>query len=109
MKKRLTYFVSALVLVVFSLYLVPHELVHVFYGHHDTEHGEPEHGAGMAFSSVHIHCDFLKTDLTDFLPAEKTTPAECSVDLPFHYATVSVQLVRCISILRESRGPPQQS
>jgi hypothetical protein len=105
MKKRCTYLVSMLVLVVFSLYLVPHEAVHVFYDHDDTEHHEG-HGTETAFSSVHIHCDFLSTDLTDFLPADESSPAECSTVVAFHYEMISVQTVRCVSILRDSRGPP---
>jgi hypothetical protein len=106
MKKRFTYFISAIVLVVFSLYLVPHEAVHVFYDHHDTEHHDAAHDGETAFSSIHIHCDFLSTDLTDFIAAEHPAPAECSVNMPFHYAEISVQTVRCVSVLRESRGPP---
>lgn len=94
-----------LVLGVFSLYLVPHEAVHVFYDHEDTEH-HAEHNSTTAFSLIHIHCDFLTTDLTDFLPAEDQQPAVCSVELPFHYSVIDVQNVRCISVLRESRGPP---
>jgi hypothetical protein len=106
MKKRFGYFISIVVLVVFSLYLVPHEAVHVFYDHHDTEHSEAEHGAETALSSIHIHCDFLSTDLTDFLPAAEASPNECSVEIPFHYEMIDVQAVRCVSVLRDSRGPP---
>lgn len=97
--------VCLLVLVVFSLYLVPHEAVHVFYDHEDTAHHD-DHNAGPSFSVIHIHCDFLTTDMTDFLPAEDHQPILCSVALPFHYNTVDVQNVRCVSVLRESRGPP---
>ncbi len=89
----------------FSLYLVPHEAVHVFYDHHDTEHGVA-HGTETTFSSIHIHCDFLSTDLTDFLPAAESAPVECSIVIPFHYKTIDVQTVRCVSVLRDSRGPP---
>lgn len=102
---RLKHTVSILVLVVFSLYLVPHEAVHVFYDHEDTEHHDT-HNTGASFSVIHIHCDFLSTDLTDFLPAEEHQPTVYSVELPFHYSEVDVQNVRCITVLRESRGPP---
>jgi hypothetical protein len=105
MVTRLKHMVSMLVLVVFSLYLVPHEAVHVFYDHDDTEHHE-EHNSSASFSTVHIHCDFLATDLTDFLPAEEHNPILCSVELPCHYNETDVQNVRCVSVLRESRGPP---
>lgn len=105
MKKRFAYFVSLAVLVVFSLYLVPHEAVHVFYDHDDTEHSD-SHGTETTLSSIHIHCDFLSTDLTDFLPANESSPAECSIVVPFYYEMIDVQTVRCISILRDSRGPP---
>lgn len=91
---------------VFSIYLMPHEVVHVFYDHHDTEHHEAEHGKETTLSSIHMHCDFLYSELTDFLPVEETQPSGYSLVIPFHYEMVDVQTVRCISILRDSRGPP---
>lgn len=106
MKNASTYFISACMVLVFALYLVPHEIVHVFYDHHDTEHSEADHGSQKTLSAIHIHCDFLSTDLTDFLAPEHTAPAECSVEIPFHHAVLHVQTVRCIAVLRESRGPP---
>jgi len=106
MKQRITHFISALVLVVFSLYLVPHELVHVLYDHHDTEHADTPEGNSQSLSVIHIHCDFLSTYLGDFLPGDQPVKTECAVDLPVNYANVAVQTVRCIAILRDSRGPP---
>jgi hypothetical protein len=105
-KKQFTYFVSAFVLVVFSLYLVPHELVHAFYDHHDTEHCE-EHESETAFSPVHIHCDFLFTDLTDFLPAESPSAGESSAAFFLQYHQPVVVAVEVPLSLRESRGPPR--
>ncbi len=105
MKRRLASVIALVTLVVFSLYLVPHEIVHVFYDHHDTEHCD-EHTATTTVSSIHIHCDFLNGDLTDFVAGEHQQPGECSADLPFHYATIDVQNIRCVAVLRDSRGPP---
>jgi len=105
MKKRLSYILSFTVLVVFSLYLVPHEVVHVFYDHHDTEHGE-DHGTSTTLSEIHIHCDFLSGDLTDFLNSDIQYPAQCSAVTPFRFVTADIQNVRCVSVLRDSRGPP---
>lgn len=95
-----------MLLVVFSIYLMPHEVVHVFYDHHDTEHHDTEHGKETTFSSIHVHCDFLYSELTDFLPVEETPPSGYSLVIPFRYEMIAVQTVRCISILRDSRGPP---
>lgn len=104
MKKRLGHFVSVMVLVTFALYLVPHEIVHVFYDHHDTEHHA--HQAGPEFSTVHVHCDFLNSDLSDFLPAESPFRTEIVSEVRMHYAEIHTQCIRSIQALRDSRGPP---
>jgi hypothetical protein len=104
-RKRINYIVSAFVLVIFTLYLVPHEAVHVFYDHHDTEHTDNHNGEAQ-FSSVHIHCDFLNTDLTDFLPSESPYRTEIITEVRVHYAEISTQCIPSVQALRESRGPP---
>lgn len=106
MKKQFTYFVSAFVLVVFSMYLVPHELVHALYDHHDTEHCDAHEGE-TAFSPVHIHCDFLFTDLTDFLPGESPSPGESAADIFVRYHQPVIVTVEVPLTLRDSRGPPR--
>jgi hypothetical protein len=105
MKQRLTYFVAFFTLVVFSLYHVPHEVVHAFYDHHDTEHCD-NHLAETTVSSIHIHCDFLNGILTDFVAEDTQHRSEISIALPYHYACFEVQTVRSIVVLRDSRGPP---
>ena len=104
MKKRLGNFVSILVLVTFTLYLVPHEIVHVFYDHEDTEHHA--HHGGPEFSTIHVHCDFLNSDLSDFLPGETPFRTEIISEVRVHYAELHTQCIRSIVALRDSRGPP---
>ena len=102
---RLRHICCLFVLAVFSLYLVPHELVHAFYDHEDTVHHGDEQ-ASAELSPVHVHCDFLQTDITNFLPAEKPERAVCSVSIVFAYAEFSAQPCRNFHSFCESRGPP---
>ena len=106
MKQKLTYFVSALVLVTFSLYLVPHEVVHVFYDHHDTEHSDADHNGKEQLSSIHIHCDFLSYKATHFINARILfCPEPVAVDFTvvFH---VAEQPSLCSVDFLFPRGPP---
>lgn len=106
MNKRITYFLSLAILIVFGLYAVPHEFVHVFYDHNDSEHCEHEKKEGPEISTIHIHCDFLCFYETKFVaPSEKHVFISTSVGYVIYCAT-SVTPVSCSLELRESRGPP---
>lgn len=106
MNKRITYFFSVAILFVFGLYAVPHEFVHVFYDHNDTEHCEHKVCDGPEISSIHIHCDFLTFYETEFVaPGEKITFISSSVSCRI-YVPAAFSSVSRTPELRESRGPP---
>lgn len=109
MKQRMAYFISVVMISVFTLYLIPHEFVHVFYDHEDTEHSDFAHHSGTSISHIHVHCDFLCTEIADFVPAKEHRAPETFVSLQHNYADVEVQSIRVLTSLRESRGPPFQS
>lgn len=94
---------------VFTLYLIPHEFVHVFYDHEDTEHGAFDHHNSTSISRIHVHCDFLSTEIADFVSTKEHRTPETFVNLQHHYAGVDVQCIRVLTALRESRGPPALS
>lgn len=108
MKIKLARVIAMLVLAVFTAYLIPHEFVHVFYSHEDTEHTEL-HGSGTSFSEMHIHCDFLSTDITDFTSPEEISAAVSEHVVAFHYPAPEVQTLKVVASLRDSRGPPALS
>lgn len=96
---------SVLMLITFMLFMIPHEAVHVFYDHEDTEHTEA-HDDEDALSSIHIHCDFLCYYVSDFLASEETRHAELISELPVYYLSPPVESTQRIPTFRESRGPP---
>jgi hypothetical protein len=93
------------VLSVFTLYLVPHEAVHIFYSHTDTEH---EHcsSADLEISEKHIHCDFLSWYLSEFLPVEYTRPI-CSAEVQFQEQNIElISITQVCQSTVSNRGPP---
>lgn len=106
MSRRVTYFFSLAMLCVFALYTLPHEFVHIFYDHKDTEHCAHSSDHGPELSAVHIHCDFLSFYQTEFIvPAEKVNFVSVSVSF-FVYAPALLEQVIRESEIHESRGPP---
>lgn len=105
MLQRLKYLVSSFVLAIFLLYMVPHEVVHAFYDHQDTEHCE-SHTGNSEFSTIHIHCDFLSFYTGEFLPAEQVPHIECTCEIAVTHKDAAVAPIKSILQLRESRGPP---
>lgn len=93
------------VLSVFTLYLVPHEAVHIFYSHVDTEHAHSS-GADWEFSEKHIHCDFLSWYLSEFLPGELTRQI-CASEFQFSkYNIEQISIAQVSQPAESNRGPP---
>lgn len=93
------------VLGVFSLYLVPHEAVHLFYAHEDTEHGHTT-GLTSEFSQKHIHCDFLSWYLSDYLPGKSSESTKYSEFRYCIYLPDSVTFLHVFQSAVANRGPP---
>lgn len=105
MMQRLKYFVSGLVLIIFMFYMVPHEVVHAFYDHEDTEHAAT-HNENAELSTIHIHCDFLTFYIGEFLPGNPAHINEDATEIYIAQREVAVEPIKSILQLRESRGPP---
>jgi hypothetical protein len=72
MSFRLKRIVSFVFLLVFSIYITPKEIYHVFTHHIDTEHSlELNHG--LQISNQHHHCELLKVD-QHFTSSDVTIP-----------------------------------
>lgn len=94
------------VLSAFTLYLVPHEAVHIFYDHEDTEHTHCD-GSSLELSEKHIHCDFLSWYLSEYLPEESTDPVLIS---DFHFCILhqeQTSFAHRYSCAATGRGPPE--
>ncbi len=52
---------SFILLILFSFYIVPKEVYHLFSTHHDAKHVVLTH-KGLQLSSHHHHCELLKAD-----------------------------------------------
>lgn len=94
------------VLSVFALYLVPHEAVHIFYDHEDTEHTHCN-SSSLEFSEKHIHCDFLSWYVSEYLCEEAIEPSPASA---FQFCILKHEQTsyahRYISAVA-NRGPPE--
>jgi len=106
MNKRITYYFALTILVVFALYAVPHEAVHIFYDHADTKHDSHSEKTGTEISQIHIHCDFLSFYESEFLPpSDKAVPL--STSHAYHtFSPVFENVVSYDLIAASIRGPP---
>ena len=68
---RLKQFISFLLLCIFSLYIIPKEIFHVFVQHTDTEHVATHLKNHLEISTEHHHCELMKADqqfVSSFIP-----------------------------------------
>jgi hypothetical protein len=88
--KALRIHIARSLLVLFGLILVPHELIHNFFGHEDTH---CHSGVTATFEAQHFHCKILQLEAPMFTSPEpddlvsvnfylKTIPVERSYSLP---------------------------
>ena len=61
MSNRLRSIMSIILLIAFSWFSTPKEIIHLFSNHHDTLHVVDD-GVDLHFSAEHHHCELLKVD-----------------------------------------------
>jgi hypothetical protein len=106
MHRILTRFISLLIVAVFTFYTVPHEAVHLFYDHEDTEHHDCENGTGLSISEKHIHCDFLSGYETDYVTSERIIIPANSTETVRVFIAVDYISTERYTPSSDSRGPP---
>jgi hypothetical protein len=62
---RFSKHISLILLLAFSVYVLPKELVHEFF-HHDTEDAILTHGTETTVGNAHEHCDLLELNSPPF-------------------------------------------
>ena len=98
--------IAVILLAVFSVYLIPKELVHAMYGHHDTVDVVVDAHAGKAIGKHHLHCDFLFFEASLFTV---TSTAACPFAGEHAFAfllTPVEQPAICPTLFPSLRGPP---
>jgi hypothetical protein len=58
--EKIKKYIAVFLLAVSTLFIVPHELLHLFTHHHDTSDVLTHPSEGKAFSDKHQHCDVLQ-------------------------------------------------
>ncbi|MCK6638572.1 MAG: hypothetical protein L6Q81_00685 [Bacteroidia bacterium] len=107
MHRILTRLISVLILAVFVFYTIPHEAVHIFYDHEDTEHAECAGSDDLTISEKHVHCDFLSGYETDYVVADIILAPENVSAYYRNYIPEIYFSVEIFNSFTDSRGPPQ--
>lgn len=76
--------VASLLLICFSVFIVPNELIHALYDHEDSHHGIAfPHGKNV-IDARHVHCAFLTYEGSSFTTHEFVAiPSPSISDLEF--------------------------
>ncbi|MBP9933036.1 MAG: hypothetical protein KBF25_05035 [Chitinophagaceae bacterium] len=109
MNRMLRQVIAAFLLIGFSTYLIPKEVLHAFTHHHDSTH-EKHAGTGLRIESEHHHCSLLQFDQTqDYSDFQLTAPLvvpNLSVKNPAPSAHFISTFSSAISNRHSGRAPP---
>jgi ABC-type nickel/cobalt efflux system permease component RcnA len=101
--------IAAFLLIGFSTYLIPKEVLHAFTHHHDSRH-EKHSGTGLRIESEHHHCSLLQFDQTqDYSDFQLTAPlvvTDLSVQNPAPFVHFISAFSKAISNRHSGRAPP---
>lgn len=97
---------AVIALLLFTVHLLPQELVHQFFSHNDTEDCAVSNDSPVTLSSLHIHCDFEQTEGTALEPISFQFSPIITAHVFAHpiyvFAPVVAEQPSCLFL----RGPP---